>query len=53
MGFGPRELQGDEQHYLGTNVGKRVESCEETIAREESVENPRKLEETVGKMRKL
>ena len=22
LGFGPRELQGDEQHYQGTNVGK-------------------------------
>ena len=32
---------------------KMVESCEETIALEESVENPRKLEETFGKMRKL
>ena len=30
-----------------------VESCEETIALEESMENIRKLEETVGKMRTL
>ena len=22
LGFGPRELQGDEQHYQGTNVGR-------------------------------
>ena len=31
---------------------KMVRSCEETIALEESVENSRKIEETVGMMRK-
>ena len=30
-----------------------VESCEETIALEESVEKPRKLEETVGKTEEI
>ena len=46
MGFGPRQLV--------RNAGwKMVESCEETIALEESMERIRKLEETVGKMRTL
>ena len=46
LGFGPRQFARNEGW-------KMVESCEETIALEESVEKPRKLEETVGKMMKL
>ena len=36
-----------------TSWRKIVESCEEIIALEESVEKPRKLEETFGKRRQL
>ena len=46
LGFGPRQFARNEGW-------KMVENCEETIALEESMENIRKLEETVGKMRTL
>ena len=43
LGFGPRQFANNEGW-------KMVESCE-TIALEESMENIRKLEETIGKMK--
>ena len=45
LGFGPRV------EFARNECWKMVESCEETIALE--VAKPRKLEETVGKMKKL
>ena len=44
---------GSDQDSLQGTGWKMVESCEETIALEESMENIRKQEETVGKMRTL
>ena len=51
---GEQRSLGLGQRQFARNKGwKMVESCEETIALEESMENLKKLEETVGKMRAL